>query len=92
MFSSIEGVLELHDGCLLIKIRNGTKLIPVFPLESVLWENEKQALVADDADLVLGKKYKLGGGAVDGRPVDAHVPTECPDNLRYFVVGQVPLG
>lgn len=91
MFSSASGALSLSDGCVVLDIVRGEqRLVPLFPDESVSWNDEQQTIVTSRGGLRLGERYEFGGGGIRAPSSDSAVPEGCPNDAGFFLVGFLP--
>ena len=76
----------------LASVRGGQRLIPLFPDESVSWNEQERAIITSGASLRLGERYELGGGGSSALAPssDRTVPEGCPADAKFFLVGFLP--
>lgn len=77
----LEGMLVLHEGCLIIENGEGRRVGLILPVDEVGWNGEE--LTWRGETYSPGDYIKLGGGFRTAKPESATVPAKC-ESETYF--------
>lgn len=86
--AGVEGVLELKDGCLVVRDdreNEGGVTYPAFAAGTFTWDAESQALTLDGHVVKVGDRVVIGGGA-PATPDEVKAPKGCKAAASFFRV------
>lgn len=82
--AALEGMLALHDECLVMQVEGGSRVVAAFP-SHFSWDADTQTLSGEGFAAAVGDRVTLGGGG--GGPASSFpfvtLPPGCPTDAVF---------